>query len=160
VEDDWFYLGPAATNNSKHPGRGTIIQEIIPGTLVDVAGWEKVWSDVGSGNSTAFALWRGIPPSPDYVAVCSFFTRTHEPPSAEQSKGIKAIRRDVVVTGFGDPEIWTDKGTGARPDGAAWEVSGQGSLRRIETGAFVAVGEHNSRPVDVSVLDADKVVYI
>jgi hypothetical protein len=153
VDEGWFYLGPAATSSSRHSGKGVVVQEIVPHTLVDLAGWEQVWNDIGSGNSTAFALWRGIAPGPDYVSLCSFLTRSHIPPSPEQTKGIKAIHKKALDTAFGDPEIWTDKGTGARLDGAVWEVSGQGSLTLIETGAFVAVGAHNTRP-EVFVLDA------
>ena len=146
VPEGWFYLGPAATNSSNAPGTGVVVRELEPGVLVDVADWIQVWNDAGSGTSTDFALWRGVGPTPDYVVVGGFFTRSHNKPSLEEARGIKAIHKLALRNTGPGSQIWTDKGSGADEDGAIWSIS---TLGVVPTGAFVPVRGYDSPPQEL-----------
>ncbi|KIK05616.1 hypothetical protein K443DRAFT_90842 [Laccaria amethystina LaAM-08-1] len=146
LPDGWFYLGPAATNSGNIPGTGIVVRELEPGVLVDVADWIQVWNDTGSGDSTDFALWRGEGPTPDYVVVGGFFTRSYNKPSAEETRGIKAIHRLALHNTTPGSQIWTDRGSGADEDGAIWSIS---SFGVVPTGAFVPVRGYNNPPQEL-----------
>jgi len=154
LEAGWFYLGPSATNSDQNPGPGVIVRELVPGTLVDVVGWQQVWNDSGSGNKTDFALWRGVAPNPDYVVVGGFFTRSQSPPSREEAQGIKAVHRDALVQARAVQETWNDSGSKSRSDGAVWTIGGGGGAAAVPTGAFVPVQGYNNPPSDVYALKA------
>lgn len=154
----WYYLGPAATNSGNQPGVGIVVRELEPGALADIADWVQVWNDAGSGAETDFSLWRGVAPSPEYVVVGGFFLRSHDKPSASDTKGMKAVRKEYLVTAAPGKQIWTDGGSGARQDGAVWSVSTTGNVDALDTGAFVPVGAYNSPPSPVFAFDRSKVI--
>jgi hypothetical protein len=137
-------LGPGASNSPSSIPYGIVVKEIVPGTLVDVVDWRQVWNDAGSGAKTDFALWQGVSPSPEYICLASFFTRSHQKPSPALTKGIKAVHISALGPAYAKFEIWTDRGSGARQDGAVWQVGTTKDV--IETGAFVAVRGYGNPP--------------
>ncbi|EDR03514.1 uncharacterized protein LACBIDRAFT_191523 [Laccaria bicolor S238N-H82] len=146
LSEGWYYLGPAATNNSNTPGTGIVVRELEPGVLVDVADWTQVWNDTGSHNKTDFALWRGVGPTLDYVVVGGFFTRSHNKPTTDEAKGIKAIHKSALHSTGPGSQIWTDKGSKAKEDGAIWGIS---TIDVVPTGAFVPVAGYNNPPQEL-----------
>ncbi|KAG8819011.1 hypothetical protein FRC19_010191 [Serendipita sp. 401] len=154
----YYYFGPAATNASTQQRFGLIVKELVKDTLVDIDQWNQVWNDHGSGTSTDYALWRGSCADPNYVALASFFTRSHNPPSVNDTQGIKAVHKDVLISAAAYPEIWNDKGTGANEDGSVWGVDGGPTPKSIETGAFIAVSGYFAPPRDAYNINRDKVV--
>ncbi|KAF9012897.1 hypothetical protein BDZ89DRAFT_1046905 [Hymenopellis radicata] len=110
LDNGWYYLGQGAESNMSRAPQGIIVHALEDDALRDVASWEKVWDDAGSGKKRDYSLWRGVPPNDNYVVVGGYSTR-----------GIKAIRRDLLV--FDDTfSVWNDAGTGARKDGSAWKT--------------------------------------
>ena len=97
MEQGWFYLGPCATNNSNQGGVGLIVKEIVPGTLADITKWKLIWSTDGTRKSNSYSIWRGVPPSSDYVVLGDFFLRNADPPTLEECKGMKAVRKDACA---------------------------------------------------------------
>ena len=154
VSEGWYYLGPAATNNDNTPGTEIVVRELEPGVLVDVADWIQVWNDTGSHKKTDFALWRGVGPSPDYVVVGGFFTRSHKKPTAQEAKGIKAIHKLALHNTAPGSQVWTDKGSKAKEDGAIWGIS---SFGVVPTGAFVPVKGYNNPPQELYGLQSHQV---
>lgn len=155
-------MGPSCTDNYDVGGSGIIVQELEPGVLVDIDQWRPVWNDEGSGKSDDFALWNGVnsfgPPGEEYIALSSLLTRYWHKPTAEDTQGIKAVRRDVVVTIQPHAQVWTDKGTGAPEDGAVWTISAKLNRDAVETGAFVAVSGFDNPPSPVYGLDLSRVI--
>lgn len=132
----------------------------MPNTLTDIKSWTQEWCDAGSGQPTDYSLWRGVPAGPEYVVLGSFFVRSHSPPTAADTRGMKAVHRDVLVSISASDEIWTDAGSGARQDGAIWSGSALAKTGVHETGAFVAVKGYNNPPPSVYVINACTVVMI
>ncbi|KAF9021037.1 hypothetical protein BDZ89DRAFT_1071837 [Hymenopellis radicata] len=123
LENGWYYLGQGAESNMSRAPQGIIVHALEDDALRDVASWEKVWDDAGSGKKRDYSLWRGVPPNDNYVVVGGIFSVNpgYAPPDSVQTRGIKAIRRDLLV--FDDTfSVWNDAGTGARKDGSAWKT--------------------------------------
>ncbi|KIM83366.1 hypothetical protein PILCRDRAFT_97217 [Piloderma croceum F 1598] len=159
VHFGWYYLGPAATNGS-NDAYGLVVNEIVPGTLGQVNDWVQVWSDAGSGNGTDFSLWRGIPDNPAHVVLGGIFVRSHNKPTIDESRYIRTIDKDMLVTAKATPEIWNDMGSGARADGAVWGISTAGNTKAINTGAFIPVQGYNNPPGVAYALDSTKVTVV
>ncbi|KAF9027295.1 hypothetical protein BDZ89DRAFT_1066951 [Hymenopellis radicata] len=126
LDTDWYYLGQGAESNWSHAPFGIIVHALEPDALKDVVGWERVWDDAGSHKGTDFALWRGIPPNEDYVVVGGIFSTNPgwAEPNSEQKRGIKAIRRNLLV--MDDTfQVWNDTGTHASKDGSVWKTYGR-----------------------------------
>ena len=143
-------MGPGASNSPSSIPYGIVVKEIVPGTLVDVVDWpgRQVWNDAGSGASADLALWQGVSPSLEYICLASFFTRSHKKPSpalTALTKDIKAVHINALGPAYAKFEIWTDRGSGAKQDGAVWQVGTTKDV--IETGAFVAVRGYGNPPV-------------
>ncbi len=161
MEPGWYYLGPAATNGSDNR-IGLIVRDKSPrgNILRPVGDWIKVWDDSGSGKSNDYSLWRGVPRPEDqvnYVVLGGFFVRSHNKPTTGETFGIRAIRKDVLKTVTAGREVWNDAGTGAKKDGAVWDISVAGRLDAVDSGAFVPVEGHNNRPQDTYAIDRSKV---
>ena len=86
-----------------------------------------------------------------------FFVRSHNKPSTEETLGIRAIHKDVLRTVSAGKEVWSDAGTGARKDGAVWDISVAGHLNSLNPGAFIPVEGHNNRPQDAYAINQSKV---
>ena len=69
---------------------------------------DPMWNSAGNRKSTDFALWRGMG-TPDYVVVGGFFTRSHNKPTAEETRSIKAIHKPALRNTAPGSQIWTDK---------------------------------------------------
>lgn len=141
-------------------GSGVVVKPLEPDTLVDVASWEKVWTDNGSRKPLNFSLWRGVASSADYVVVGGFFVASSDPwypPSPELTQGVKAVHRSVLLTAAYGREVWNDHGTGAGPNGAVWNTSVVGFVDALDTGAFVPVEGYNNPPRLVYALDRSKI---
>ncbi|KAF8909608.1 FDS protein [Mucidula mucida] len=155
LDTDWYYLGQGAESNWDHAPLGIIIHALEPDALRDVVGWERVWDDAGSHKSTDFALWRGIPPNEDYVVVGGIFSTKPDwaEPDSEQKRGIKAIRRNLLV--MDDTfQVWNDKGTHASKDGSVWKTWGHSGP---SPWALIPMNSHSAPPRDVSFsLDPNK----
>lgn len=161
VEPGWHYLGPSATNGSDDAVGIIVKDNSSDGSILHPVGdWNEVWNDAGSGKSTDFSLWRGVPlleDSFDYLVLGGFFVRSHDKPSPEETAGIRAIRKDVLELVQAGREVWNDAGTGARLDGAVWDISVAGHLDAINPGHFIPVPGHNIRPNDTFGIDRTKV---
>ncbi|KAF8143572.1 hypothetical protein K438DRAFT_1553104, partial [Mycena galopus ATCC 62051] len=145
LEPGWFYLGQASGNaycsisfnllQYNMPPAGVVVQELHLGALADVVRWEKVRDDAGSNKQGDYSLWRGVPPSEDYVVLGGIFStnRGYAPPTAEQTCGIKAVHRDCVIPDMTN-KVWDDTGSGAKQDGSVWISMGN---KGIPTNALV-----------------------
>lgn len=159
MEQDWFYLGPSATNRANQIGFGLVVKEIVPGILADISEWELVWSNAGARKANNYSVWRGVPPSPDYVVLGDFFTQGAEQPTPRECKGMKAIRKDVCALATFGMQIWTDKGSGAKQDCAVWEISDGGNQALLLSGAFIASIGYNKPARTAFALNSKKVSY-
>ncbi|KAJ3565822.1 hypothetical protein NP233_g7399 [Leucocoprinus birnbaumii] len=160
LDEGWYYLGPTANNGNAQGRPGIIIQpagkERVTAPIVD---WEQVWNDGGSGKSSDYALWRGLVAPEDrdnFVVLGGFFTRSHAKPTVDDSMNMRAVRKDIVIQVAAGSEIWTDRGTGAREDGAIWGISTDGFFQAVGTGAFVPVLGYDKAPTEVYALNKDK----
>ena len=161
VESGWHYLGPAATNGS-NDAVGIIVKDnSSDGSILRPIGdWVKVWDDSGSGKSNDYALWRGVPRDEDrvhYIVLGGFFIRSHNKPTTGESAGMKAIHKDFLKIAQAGREVWNDAGTGAKNDGAVWDISVAGTLDTINPGYFIPVPGHNLRPSETFGIDRNKV---
>ena len=161
VEPGWFYLGPAATNGSIDAVGLIIKDKTVNGSILRPVGdWIEIWNDAGSGTSTDFSLWRGIPRVEDevnYIVLSGFFLRSHNKPSAVETTGIRAIHKDVLKLVDIGREVWTDAGTGADRDGSVWNISVEGRLDVLNPGYFLPAAGHNIPPKDTFGIDRSKV---
>ncbi len=127
VPDGWFYLGQSWSSNDTAP-QALIVHALAPDALTEVASWERVWTDTGSGRSWNFALWRGVPPNNNYVVVGGVFIRSpkssgYPAPDWDQAHNIKAVRKDLVVKDL-TLWVWDDNGVGADSGGSVWRTTG------------------------------------
>lgn len=156
--DGWFYLGPCATNSDEDPGQGVIVRELISNMLADITGWERIWDNSSLWNFKGYSVWRPVPPSPDFVVCGDFFVKSKDPPSKEQCKFLKAVRKIACANAFIGKQIWTESGTWATYDCSIWEISGTENSNLIIPGAFVATKGHNKPRSPVFALDTTRVV--
>jgi hypothetical protein len=160
VESGWYYLGPGANNGQLGGTNGIVVKPTESTKVISpIVDWENVWDDGGSGNKTDFSLWRGVPAfedRQDFVGLGSFFVRRNTKPTAEEAAGMVAVHKDLLVHANLGTKIWDDDGTGAKRDGRVWDVSTQGIVRGIYTGAFVC---GNSPPSHLFAIDRDQVSY-
>ncbi|KAJ6526416.1 hypothetical protein B0H19DRAFT_1275772 [Mycena capillaripes] len=157
---EWFYLGQAVSSSYDEAPPYTLLISSFPTdddlapapapapALAPVSRWEKVWDNSGSGSARDFALWRGVSDDPNYVVVGGIFSTNagHAPPTAQQTDGIRAILRDLVVedtTG----QVWTDAGTGATQDGSVWKTI---SKTGLSLNLMIPVNGHASPPQNES----------
>ena len=161
VGNGWYYLGPAASNGAKDKA-GFIVKELTNHNSTFKAlgeiDWKQVWDNKGSGNSSDYSLWRGIPKDEvNYVVVGGFFVRSHSKPTSGDAVGMRAIHRDLILTVKPGEEVWNDAGSKAKEDGAVWSISTAGNLDALDTGAFVPVKGHNHPPSDTYAINRLKV---
>jgi len=161
LEEGWYYLGPAANNGNSHGSPGVVVKAAGGmRVLAPITEWTMVWKDAGSGKPTDYALWRGLPAVADcidFIVIGGFFVRTHNAPTQDDSRGMMAVHKDALVTVRPGSEIWNDAGTKASQDGAVWEISTEGHLQAISTGAFIPVDGHNNPPRATYALDRNRI---
>jgi hypothetical protein len=121
---EWFYLGQVVSSSYDEIPNSLLVAS-VDGGLAPVSRWEKIWDNSGSGSARDFALWRGVSDDPNYVVMGGILSTNagHAPPTAEQTDGIMAIHRDIVMEDTTD-QVWTDAGTGATQDGSVWKTNG------------------------------------
>ncbi|KAF8909592.1 hypothetical protein CPB85DRAFT_1307380 [Mucidula mucida] len=148
LDADWYYLGQGAESNWNNAPLGIVVHALEPDALRDVVGWERVWDDAGSHKGTDFALWRGIPPNDEYVVVGGIFSTNKgwAEPDYDQRRGIKAIRRNLLVTDD-TFQVWNDKGTHAAKDGSVWKTW---SRNGASPWALIPVKGYDAPPRDMS----------
>ena len=164
MEPGWHFLGPAATNGS-NDAVGIIVKDnSSDGSILRPIGdWVKVWDDSGSRKSfepVTHALWRGVPRYEDrdnYVVLGGFFVHNNKKPAAGECAGMKAIHKDFLKIAQAGREVWNDAGTGAKNDGAVWDISVAGSLDTINPGYFIPVPGHHLPPSDTFGINRNKV---
>lgn len=156
--DGWFYLGPCAKNKKDQTAVGVIVKEIVPKTLADIVGWERIWSNKGGRGPALISLWRGIPPNPEYVVLGDFLVQGEEQPTKEQTQFIKAVHKNACIRGSFGSQIWTDAGSRAPEDAAVWDISNEHGLKGLRTGAFVATLGYKETERAVYVLDMTKLL--
>ncbi|KAF9027301.1 hypothetical protein BDZ89DRAFT_1066963 [Hymenopellis radicata] len=151
LENGWFYLGQGTDSQNFAPF-GVIVSALETDALRDVDSWERVWTDAGSGSPRDYSLWRGVPQTRTTSTNAEW-----APPDSAQTYGIKAIRRDLLVSDA-TAKVWDESGTGATNEASVWETVG---LSGIRTGAMIPMPSHNKPPQDVGLsLDRDKVLQI
>ncbi|KND04553.1 uncharacterized protein SPPG_00278 [Spizellomyces punctatus DAOM BR117] len=167
----WYSLGQIAFPNYNTPsGRTVVVQEIVPnsGALADVASWQRVWDDHGSGKSGNYNLWRGLASNPvDYAVLGDFFrgdVGDQNPPSAAEANGIKAVNIKCLTPAQIGSKVWDDTGTHASDDGSVWNI-----IPREQTIAaldpsispyFASAKNHSPPQRDVYVLKKSAVVFV
>lgn len=154
----WFYLGPCATSSTKQIDQGLIVKEIVPGTLADITEWKLVWSNAGSRSVNNYSLWRGVPPSTDYVVLGDFFVRSADPPTFDEYKGMKAVHKDACAVSTCGKRIWKDSGSGAKQDGAVWEILDGENHELLSPGAFIVSNDYRRLERTVFALNAKKIL--
>ncbi|KAF8997238.1 hypothetical protein BDZ89DRAFT_1122487 [Hymenopellis radicata] len=157
----WYYLGQGAESNwDQAPPTGIIVHALEPDALRDVVGWERVWDNAGM-EGPDFALWRGVPPNDDYVVVGGIFSENkgHAEPDSLQKRGIKAIRRDLLVMDATFP-IWYAAALPPVLKGASvWKTLGVNL--GASPSALIPVDSHSAPPRDISFsLDRNKTLLI
>ena len=158
VPSGWYYLGPAASNGS-NDCVGVIVRETsYDKALAPIVDWEKVWDDSGSGKPTDYSLWRGVAQDLDFIVIGGFFVRSKNKPLSEDTAGMMAVHKDLVVDVWPGQQIWNDAGTGAIQDGAVWDISTKGNEHAVNTGAFVPVRGHDTPPHFTLALDSAKII--
>jgi hypothetical protein len=68
-----------------------------------------------------WAMWRPVPPA-GYVVLGDIFHYNYPPDREETFDNYVCVREDCVTPVPIGPELWNDKGTGAREDGSMWMV--------------------------------------
>nr|ACZ59468.1 FDS protein [Flammulina velutipes] len=162
VPQGWYYLGQTPATNYDSAPTGLIVFPISPDVVADVKSWELVWDDAGSKNKNDYALWRGVPPTDEYVVIGGIFSnnKSHAPPTDNETSGIKAIRKDLLVAGEAK-WVWNDGGSGSDRDGAVWTCGWLDSplADHVYPQVIIPVSDYKSPPVDnVWALSRDKVV--
>ncbi|KAF8877483.1 hypothetical protein CPB85DRAFT_1235201 [Mucidula mucida] len=149
----WYYLGQGAEMKYGRSPTGIIVHALEPDALRDVVGWERIWEAPGVVPGAYYALWRGVPPNRDYVVVGGIFSNNKDwaEPDSEQTRGIMAIRRDLLVMD-GTFEIWNDRDAGLIPpsllqQALVWKTTGQTGA---SPSALILVNSYSAPPRDIS----------
>ncbi len=168
VDIGWYYLGQGAESNWDHAPTGLIVKALEPDALSDIIGWERIWETRGvieveprsviQGGD--FALWRGVPPNEDYVVVGGIFSDNKDwaEPDSEQKRGIKAIRRDLLV--MDDTfEIWNDgQRSPITKNGSVWKTLARTG---VSPSALIPLNSYGAPPKDISFsLDRSKILLV
>ncbi|KAH9474268.1 hypothetical protein JR316_0013431 [Psilocybe cubensis] len=106
-EGNWGYLGQAAwkRDGPTAPPRGFILMAAEGSdALGDIVDWEPVLRSV---EPTPFTTWRGVTRDPKYVCGGDFFKLGTEKPTAAETAGIRAIRRDLVSEVKPENLVWS-----------------------------------------------------
>ncbi|KAH7290528.1 hypothetical protein KP509_30G052000 [Ceratopteris richardii] len=156
VGSEWYYLGQVAfKGEGEVSGQTVVVQEVVKnsGVLTEVDRWDAIWNDVGSGKRNDYSLWHGIAGDPvDYYVVGDFFVggRSSETaPTAEETKGIRAVHRRCLVEGAIGNQVWNDAGSKANSDGAVWEIVPAGNENIDMTNVkatFASVKSRSAKP--------------
>jgi hypothetical protein len=162
VPSGWYYLGPAANNGDSSGCQGVIVQPAgETRVLAPITHWEQIWNNNGSYKSTDYALWRGLPAEADridFIVIGGLFVWSHNQPTTRDAQGMMAVHKDALFKASCGREIWNDAGTRASMDGAVWDdVSAEGHLQAISTGAFIPVQGHDNPPRSTYTLDRSKI---
>ncbi|KAH9474256.1 hypothetical protein JR316_0013419 [Psilocybe cubensis] len=106
--ENWAYLGQVARKrNGEIPDHSGMILLAKAGSdaLGDIVDWVPVMHGI---EPTPFSTWRGIPADPErYVSGGDFFVLGMDKPTAEQTAGIKAIRKELISENKPDRLIWS-----------------------------------------------------
>ncbi|KAH9474258.1 hypothetical protein JR316_0013421 [Psilocybe cubensis] len=107
VGANWGYLGQVActSDGDNQDHRGLIfLAKDGSDALGDIIDWAPVFIDI---EQRRFSTWRGILADPErYVCGGDFFVLGADKPTAEQTAGIRAIRRDLVSERQPQRRIW------------------------------------------------------
>ncbi|KAH9474259.1 hypothetical protein JR316_0013422 [Psilocybe cubensis] len=120
VGANWGYLGPVAWKRdsdieqhfqisvpSLSQSQYGVILLTKDGSdaLGEIVDWVP---NMGTIEPSRFTTWRGIPADPEkYVSGGDLFVLGMDKPTAEQTAGIKAIRKDLVIERTPDHLIWS-----------------------------------------------------
>ena len=110
--------------------------------------WEPVFIDI---EGRKFSTWRGIPQYPDYLVVGHFFVKGAEKPKPEQTAGIRAIRRDLILEAEPNNLIW--KGMLPKAMLTLWDI--MIDLLHYPTGAFVSKNGDDTVGLQIGILRSD-----
>ncbi|MEU9993704.1 Vps62-related protein [Streptomyces sp. NPDC048045] len=84
--------------------------------LARPAGYEKIWTDVGTGSKYKGSIWRPLAPE-GYVAMgCVVPKDTYDKPPLD---AVMCVREDLTF-GASAKQVYTDKGTGGKIDLSVW----------------------------------------
>jgi hypothetical protein len=118
------------------------------GVLAPPVGWQKVWTDKGSGTTKEYACWRPIPPQ-GYRSlgdVMMLGTNGYEPPNKDSTDFASfACVHESVCSNVQtlDQRLWWDKGTGASADLTLWHTGADGA---VAAATFVGIGSYQEPP--------------
>ncbi|MEV4502609.1 Vps62-related protein [Streptomyces klenkii] len=119
--------------------------------LAEPVGYERVWTDEGTGGELYGACWRPIPPA-GYKALGYMFTQSYDTPT--DSRGLRCVREDYVQerAAIGDL-LWDDHGGGGDYDLALYPVQapkydGEDAVLLIAPGTFIGVGNYDKPDSD------------
>ncbi|KAH9474260.1 hypothetical protein JR316_0013423 [Psilocybe cubensis] len=148
--ENWAYLGQVARKrDGEIPDHSGMILLAKDGSdpLGDIVDWEPVMHGI---HPTPFSSWRGIPADPErYVSGGDFFVLGMNKPTPEQTAGIKAIRRDLILESKPDRCIW---GVPLPFNGLTiWDVTLL-VLTHQPTGAFVSTSAQSADGITLPVI--------
>jgi len=132
----WFYLGPVARSNIVGKRSGMIVRAVDSDSLTDIVDWKQV---APNQPDSPYSTWRGIAPE-GYVAVGDFFVLGQEKPTAQQTAGMKAIRKQHVNLMPPQRLVW--EGRVPMSLVSVWDVIAAPRLF-VPTGAFVSNDDEN-----------------
>ncbi|WP_164985824.1 Vps62-related protein [Bosea sp. Tri-44] len=116
-------LGCIGVNNYDDPaGRqwALCVKATVEGSdaVRSPTGYNRIWTDQGSGADRDGACWEAIPPA-GYAGLGHVFTSDYNPPSLED---IWCVRSDLVGEALLGDWLWDDSGTGSDADFSAWRI--------------------------------------
>lgn len=136
----YYVLGHYAHASHEAPTTSVlVVKEEKAGALAEPIGYERIWTDAGSGADQDGAVWQPSCPG-NFVAIGLVTTSGAEP----SSDAVRCVRKDLTVQAEVGELIWNDSGSGADADFAAWRVQAPDSEGEIFVPAtFIGHASHS-----------------
>jgi len=120
VPGGYRMVGGYAQGNYEPPsGCVAVLRAGRQGLLAAPRGWERLWTDKGSGARMDGSLWRALPPSNDFVCLGVVAQKGYKQP---RSPTYSCVHRCAVRDVTTPAPVWTDKGTGAKSKVAVYAL--------------------------------------
>jgi hypothetical protein len=138
----WYWVGQSGNNNTKL----IRVKPLVPGAVTEPLGYQRAWTDAGSGKNHGYSLWN-ISPQPNYRALGGIARlgkgrSDYAAPHGDEAKGVACVHESLCAEGDIGGMIWDDAGTRANADGSVWEIKPKGE-KGIHAHTFFCQGNHS-----------------
>ena len=131
-EPGFYLIGGHGQSNYDRPDDCALTLRAGEGNLlVPPAGWDRVWTDQGTGARTEGSVWRARSPDTDHVCLGDVGQAGRDQPTAQQ---YRCVHRCLVTSQRAAEPLWTTKNTGADEPFAFYRLP--------HAKSFVAVPKH------------------